>query len=183
MVYEAMVRSGRMAIHISTPSLIHEALSEYVAIAEHCITTGKPTGGCYGFPTALLCFTIVDTIGSFYYGDRSFTINIDQKTRTIDGNRFKHYFILNSDYYGQSLREKDIKRLYEYYRCLLVHNAALAPNCALDIGKETDPPFAVHTSQHIDHVNLRPFLDLSHIAVAKFLRVAPTLVPGSKRGK
>ena len=110
MVYEAMVRSGRMAIHISTPSLIHEALSEYVAIAEHCITTGKPTGGCYGFPTALLCFTIVDTIGSFYCGDRSFTINIDQKTRTIDGNRFKHYFILNSDYYGQSLREKDIKK-------------------------------------------------------------------------
>jgi hypothetical protein len=172
-----------MAIHNSTHSLIHEALTEYLAIAEHCITTGKPTGGCYGFPTALLCFTTVDAIGSFYRGNTSFTINIDKKTRMIDGDGFKHYFILNSDYYGQSLSEKDIKRLYEYYRCLLVHNAALAPNCILDIGKKTDPPFARHTSQHIDHVNLRPFLDASHIAVARFLKVSPTLVPVSKQGK
>ena len=172
-----------MAIHSSTHSLIHEALTEYLAIAEHCITTGKPTGGCYGFPTALLCFTIVDAIGSFYRGNTSRTINIDEKTRTIDGDGFKHYFILNSDYYHQSLSEKDIKRLYEYYRCLLVHNAALAPNCVLDIGKETDSPFTKHTSPHIDYVNLRPFLDLSHIAVAKFLKVSPTLVPVSKQGK
>lgn len=37
-----------MALHNSTHSLIHEALIEYLAIAEHCISTGKPTGGCYG---------------------------------------------------------------------------------------------------------------------------------------
>ena len=154
-----------------------------MAIAEHCITTGKPAGGCYGFPTALLCFTIADVIGSFHRADKLFLISIDKKTRTIDGCGFKHYFILNSDYYGQSLEERDIKRLYEYYRCPLAHNAALAPDCALDIGKETDPPFTSRTSKHIDHVNLRPFLDLSHIAVAKFLRVAPGLVPASKQGK
>jgi len=163
--------------------LIHEALTEYLAIAEHCISTGKPTGGCYGFPTALLCFTIVDAIGSFYRGNTSFAINIDAKTRTINGDGFKHYYILNSDYYGQSLSEKDIKRLYEYYRCLLVHNAALAPNCILNIGKETDSPFTRHASKFIDCVNLRPFLDLSHIAVAKFLKVSPTLIPVSKQGK
>jgi hypothetical protein len=172
-----------MAIHTSTDNLIHEALTEYLAIAEHCISTGKPTGGCYGFPTALLCLTIVDAIGSFYRGNTSFTINIDRKTRTIDGDGFKHYFILNSDYYGQSLSEKYIQRLYEYYRCLLVHNAALAPNCVLDIGKETDLPFATRSSQRIDHVNLRPLLDLNHIAVTKFLKVSPTLVPISKQGK
>jgi hypothetical protein len=173
-----------MAIHDSTHSLVHEALTEYLAIAEHCITTGKPTGGCYGFPTALLCFTIIDAIGSFYRGNKSLTINIDQKTRTIDGDGFKHYFILNSDYYGQSLSEKDIKKLYEYYRCLLVHNAALAPGHLLDIGGPTDSPFAKrHSSQHVDYVNLRPFLNLSHVAVAKFLTVAPTLVPSSKQGR
>lgn len=172
-----------MAIHSSTHSLIHEALTEYLAIAEHCISTGKPTGGCYGFPTALLCFTIVDAIGSFHRGDKSFTVNIDGKARTIDGDSFKHYFILNSDYYGQSLSQKDIEKLYEYYRCLLVHNAALAPNCILDIGKEIDPPFAKRGSQHINYVNLRPFLNLSHIAVAKFLKISPVLVPASKQGR
>jgi len=173
-----------MAIHDSTHSLIHEALTEYLAIAEHCISTGKPTGGCYGFPTTLLCFTIVDAIGSFYSGDKLFTINIDHKTRKIDGDSFKHYFILNSDYYGQSLSEKEIRQLYEYYRCHLVHNAALVPGHFLDIGLSTDLPFAKRSgSQYVDHVNLRPFLNLSHIAVAKFLKVAPTLVPASKRGK
>jgi hypothetical protein len=172
-----------MAIHNSTHSLIHEALSEYLAIAEHCISTGKPTGGCYGFPTALLCFIIVDAIGSFYRRNASFTINMDGKPKTINGDGFKNYYILNSDYYGLSLVETDIRRLYEYYRCLLVHNAALAQNCVLAIGKETDPPFERRMSLHIDYVNLRPFLDLSHIAVAKFLRVSPTLIPVSKQGK
>ena len=172
-----------MPIYTSTHSLIHEALTEYLAIAEHCISTGKPTGGCYGFPTALLCFITVDAIGSFHRGDKSFTITIDQKTRTIDGDGFKHYFILNSDYYSQSLSEKDITRLYQYYRCLLVHNAALAPNCGLGIGKHADPPFTRRTSPCINHVNLRPFLDLNHIAVTKFLKVSPTLVPISKQGK
>jgi hypothetical protein len=172
-----------MAIHNSTHSLIHEALTEYLAIAEHCISTGKPTGGCYGFPTALLCFTIVDAIGSFYRGDTSLTIKIDGETKTINGDGFKHYYILNSDYYGQALNELDVKRLYEYYRCLLVHNAALAPNCVLAIGKETDPPFDRRMSQHIDYVNLRPFLDLSHIAVTKFLKISLGLIPVSKQGK
>lgn len=173
-----------MAIHNSTDSLIREALSEYLAIAEHCLTTGKPTGGCYGFPTALLLFSIVDAIGSFYRGNNSFEISVDQRRRTIKGAGFQHYFILNSDYYGQTLSEKDIQRLYDYYRCLLVHNAALAPDHFLDIGNPTDPPFAKRLgSKHIDYVNLRPFLDLSHSAVARFLSVSPSLVPGSKQGK
>jgi len=173
-----------MAIHNSTYSLIQEALTEYLAIAEHCITTGKPAGGCYGYPTALLLFSIVDAIGSFHRKDDSFTIEVGQKKKTIKGTGFQHYYILNSDYYRQVLTEKDIKRLYEYYRCLLVHNAALVPMHFLAIGHPTDPPFAkLHGSAHIDHVNLRSFLDLSHSAVAKFLDVAPTLVPLSKQGK
>lgn len=172
-----------MAIHNSTDSLIHEALTEYLAIAEHCITTGKPTGGCYGFPTALLLFSIVYAIGSFYRGNKSFTIIVDQKKTTINGTD-SHYFILNSNYYGQTLTGKDIRRLYEYYRCLLVHNAALAPYHFLDIGNPTDHPFVkCNGSKHVDHVNLRPFLDLSHLAVTKFLKVAPTLIPISKQGK
>lgn len=172
-----------MAIHNTTHGLIHEALTEYLAIAEHCLSTGKPTGGCYGYPSALLLFSIVDAIGSFYRGNKSFTIVADQKKKTINGVD-SHYLILTSDYYGQSLTEKDIQRLYEYYRCLLVHNAALAPEHFLAIGDPTDLPFVKRPgSKHVDYVNLRPFLDLSHVAVAKFLKIAPALVPISKQGK
>ncbi len=173
-----------MAIHSSTHSLIQEAMIEYLAIADHCIMTAKPTGGCYGFPTALLLFSIVDTIGSFYRGNTSLNISVEGKKKAIRGTGFQHYFILNSDYYGQALSEKDIQRLYDYYRCLLVHNAALAPGNFLDIGNSTDPPFAKRSgSSHIDYVNLRPFLDLTHVAVAKFLKVAPSLVPNSNQGR
>ncbi len=173
-----------MAIHNTTHSLIREALTEYLAIAEHCISTGKPTGGCYGFPTALLLFSIVDTIGSFHRGNNSFSIVVDQKPRIIKAAGFQHYFILNSEYYGQTLTEKDIQRIYDYYRSLLVHNAALAPDHFLDIGLPTDPPFAKRPgSNHIDYVNLRPFLDISHGGVSRFLKEAPTLVPVSNQGK
>ena len=130
-----------MAIHNSTHSLIEEAITEYLTIANYCLMTAKPTGGCYGFPTALLLFSIVDAIGSFYRGNGSFIIKVDGKNETIK-NADQHYFILNSDYYSQNLSEKNIKKLYEYYRCLLVHNAALAPGHFLSIGKLTDVPFA-----------------------------------------
>jgi hypothetical protein len=173
-----------MAIHGSSHSLIKEAMIEYLAIAEHCIITAKPTGGCYGYPTALILFAIVDAIGSFYRGNTSFTISVDGKKKTIKNTGSQHYFILNSDYYGQSLSDQDIKRLFNYYRCLLTHNASLAPNHSLVIGNPTDPPFRKRPgSNHIDIVNLRPFLDLTHIAVAKFLKVAPSLVPESKQGQ
>jgi hypothetical protein len=172
-----------MAIHSSTHSLIEEAITDYLAIADHCIMTAKPTGGCYGYTTALLLFSIADAIGSFYRGNKSLTVIIDQKKETIIRNGFQHYFILNSEYYGQRLSKKDIKLLYDSYRCLLVHNAALAPEHFLDIGSPTDPPFAKRPgSNHIDYVNLRPFVDLSHNAVSKFLTVSPSLIPQSKQG-
>ncbi|MBU3916900.1 hypothetical protein KKA14_15315, partial [bacterium] len=59
----------------------------------------------------------------------------------------------------------------------------LALNCALDMGHSTDTPFSKNTSQQIDCVRLRPFLNLNHIAVAKFLKVSPTLIPISNQGK
>ena len=172
-----------MAYHNSTHSLIEEAITEYLAIANYCLMTAKPTGGCYGYPTALLLFSIVDAIGSFYKGDSSISIKIDGTNKTIKKDS-QHYFILNSNYYNQKLSGKEIEKLYEYYRCRLVHNAALAPGCFLEIGELTDVPFAKQeNSNTIDIVNLTPFAELSHNAVSKFLKVAPSIIPNSKQGK
>lgn len=39
-----------------------EAIDEYLAIAEYCVTTSKPGGGAYGFPAVLLLFAVVDAL-------------------------------------------------------------------------------------------------------------------------
>jgi len=173
-----------MALHSSTTSLIREAMSEYLDIAHHCITNGKPTGGCFGFPATLLLFCIVDAIGSYYRGNSSFVVMIDGKSKSIDGDGSKHYRILNSPcYYKMDLSEKDIKRVYNHYRCLLSHNAALPMNHALRIGKHTDPVFFRDNNSNISGVNLIPFYNVSVQAVSKFLSVAPTIIPKSRQAK
>jgi len=146
-----------MAIHSSTHSLIHEAMNEYLNIAHHCIMTGKPAGGCYGFPAALLLFSIVDTIGSYYRGNANFSVKIDGKDLKVDGDGKKHYRILNSSFYNQNLSLKDIEKVYNYYRCLLVHNSALPPNHFLNIGNPTDSLFPRDSNDKIRCVNLVPF--------------------------
>lgn len=172
-----------MVRHSSPTSLIQEAMSEYLDIAHHCIMNGKPTGGCFGFPAALLLFSVVDAIGSYYRGNNSFVVTIDGKSKSIDGDGNKHYRILNSpNYYKMALSEKDIERVYNY-RCLLVHNAALLPNHFLAIGKQTDPVFSRENNSNIKGVNLIPFYNASVQAVSNFLSVAETIIPQSKQAK
>jgi hypothetical protein len=171
-----------LAIHSSSTSLIQEAMTEYLDIAHHCITSGKPSGGCFGFPAALLLFSIVDAIGSYYRGNSTFMVLVDGKSKSVDGDGSKHYRVLNSpNYYKMSLSEKDIERVYAYYRCLLAHNAAIPTDHFLSIGKQTDPLFFRGHGGKIVGVNLVPFYNASVQAVSTFLSVAQTIIPQSKQ--
>lgn len=87
-----------MAIHQDLVGLLTESVSEYLHVVHECLTHQKPEGGVYGFPAALLLLTILDTIGSFHKDDKSFTAAINGRNRSIDGDGFKHYFILNTSY-------------------------------------------------------------------------------------
>jgi hypothetical protein len=72
-----------------------------------------------------------------------------------------------------------IKKLYENYRCLLLHNSALATNHFLILGKSDDPPFVTDDSGV--HVNVAGFLRVTRIAVHAFLEEVDRIVPSSKQ--
>ncbi|NMB57271.1 hypothetical protein GYA19_05055 [Candidatus Beckwithbacteria bacterium] len=88
-----------------------------------------------------MLFSIVDTIGSFYEKDKGFTIIIEGKDKTIKTDEYQHFFILNSDYYNQKLKENQIKKIYQNFRNKLMHNSSLPPNQILKIGQDESQPF------------------------------------------
>lgn len=75
-----------MAIHPDLTSLIRESLPEYLHVAEYCVQFRKDAswghgrvGGCLGYPAAVMMFSIVDTVGSYYRGRTDLPITVDGK--------------------------------------------------------------------------------------------------------
>lgn len=168
-----------MAIHQSLVGLLTESVSEYLHVAHECLIHQKPEGGVYGLPAALLLLSILDTIGSFHKDDKSFTAAINGRNRSIDGDGFKHCFILNTSYYGQALTEAQIKKIYNYYRCLLSHNASIAPGHGLEVGALDEPLFKIGPSGNILSIRLLPFYNQSVTAVDQFLKRAGSILKTS----
>ena len=164
-----------MAIHYSTASMLKESLREYLHAAAFCITYRKDiawdlnqVGGCLGYPGTALMFCILDTIGSYYRDQKDFFVEIDERNRTITNSSYHHFFVLNSEYYKQQLGEATIKKLYQNYRSLLLHNGALAMDHILFMGESDAPPFPVHNNRPL--VNVTAFLEISKKAVDLFLK-------------
>jgi hypothetical protein len=109
-----------MALHDTPASMLKESLNESLTVAEYCLAYRKNDGGCLGYPAAMILFSIVDTIGSYFRKNKNLRILIDGKTRFIDSDGYKHFFILNSPYFEQHLSEKVIKTLYIKFRSLLL---------------------------------------------------------------
>ncbi|MEK9179289.1 MAG: hypothetical protein AAB893_02370 [Patescibacteria group bacterium] len=175
-----------MTIHENIPSLLKESLLELIFVAEYCVDYRKtnpqwPKGqvsGCLGFPASILLFSIVDAIGSYYREDKDFRITVDGNNKRIRNDSFQHFYILNSDYYNkQGLSEGFIKKIYNNYRSLLIHNAALPFDHFLEIGNSYDKPFEIKTNKGKDMpiVKVLPFLNISKEAVKKFIQKVDTL--------
>jgi hypothetical protein len=177
-----------MAIHPDLKSLIRESLMEYLHVAEYCVSFRKDSawgleqdGGCLGCPAAVMLFGIVDTIGSFHRNKPDFKITIGGKSVGIKGDGFKHFFILNSMFYEQTLNERTIKLLYDNFRSLLVHNASLAPSSVLLNNPDESAAFPVVNKS--PRVNLPGFLKISRNAVSLFLLHVDEVVPPSKQAR
>ncbi len=173
-----------MAIHNSTVNLLRESLQEYLEVAEYCVTYRKDnnwgpsqTGGCLGYPAATLMFSIADTMGSYHREKKDFEIIVDNIKRPIKKDGYHHFFIFNSQFYELNLSERIIKKLYENYRNLLLHNAALAKDHFLFIGNTEDHPFRIANGK--PHVNVSAFFRVTKHAVEKFLSEIDRIVPGS----
>ncbi|MBX3238256.1 MAG: hypothetical protein KF711_13065 [Nitrospira sp.] len=124
-------------------------------------------------------FSIADSLGSYHRGRPDFTVSIDGRNAPIKTDGYHHLFIFNSSFYGLDLSEAVIKRLYENYRCLLLHNSALATNHFMFPGKPDDPPFVFDEAGV--HVNVAGFFRVTRIAVDAFLEEVDRIVPSSKQ--
>ena len=172
-----------MAFHRDLVSMLRESLPEFVAIAKVAVETpttqGKTPSSFHGYPAATLLFAVADSIGSYYRGNRDFSVVIDGKRRRIDGAGFKHLFIFNSTLYGQSLSETEIKAVYDLFRNPVTHNGALAPGVLLNKGAASDPVFYPDPKLGVECVNVVGLLAITSRAVEEFLKTAESVVPGS----
>lgn len=167
-----------MALHDSLISLLKDSLPEFLQAAAYCINPREQHGGLLGCPAAALMFSIADSLGSYHRGRLGFTVNVDGKETPINNDGFQHYFIFNSDYYGLALSEATIRRLYNSYRCPLLHNSAMVfDGSALFLGDRDSVPFVL--DQQLLHVNLPAFLRVTERAVQTFIDRVDNIVPGS----
>jgi hypothetical protein len=168
-----------MAIHASTVSLLKESLPEFLEAARYCVGFSKNSGwgqqqvgGCLGYPATALMLSIADTIGSY---SSDVAVSIDSKTTNIGS---EHFRVFNSTFYSLALTGHVIDKLYQNYRNLLLHNAALANDHILFIDNSQSAPF-VERKGKVD-INVSGLLAVTSKAVAMFLQQADSIVPGSK---
>ena len=160
-----------MPVFESLPELLAASLREYIESSKLALEYQKDEtwkgAGCLGFASALLLMSVVDTIGS-YLRRSDVTVEIDGVSRRIDGDGFKHFFVLNvPDAFGQSLSHAEIKQLYDTYRSPLSHNAAIAFSNALIADGSSEVPFPIVNGRRV--VNLVPLHNLCCKAAAWLL--------------
>jgi hypothetical protein len=123
-----------MAVHRDLQSLNVEAIDEYLAVAEHCVTTTKRNGGIYGLPALLLLFCIVDAL----------TVNSGGKEHTLQ----KLTSVI-------PMTDKQLKSLREWYRNLLAHQAVIAPGTMLST--VDGPPIEFNSNGEPTYIRVIPF--------------------------
>ncbi|PKO95724.1 MAG: hypothetical protein CVU12_08665 [Bacteroidetes bacterium HGW-Bacteroidetes-7] len=179
--------------------MLKESLDETLEAAKFCSDYKKTdtkwdkfaTGGCLGYPCAILLFSLVDTIGSYFRKNSDFKILIDGKQEIINAAGWEHFKILNSKYYNQNLSKQSLKLLYEKSRSCLIHNSVLGSNIFMvpdntAIQPEThEKAFVpIHANSKTIHIiSIKEFWELSKSAVEMFKKDIDTVVPKSKQGK
>jgi len=123
-----------MAVHKDLQSLSVEAIEEYLAVAEYCVTTTKANGGIYGFPALLLLLCIVDAL----------TVNSGGKEHSLQ----KVTSVV-------PMTDKQLKSLRAWYRNLLAHQAVIAPGTMLSTGD--GPPIEFNSNGEPTYIRVIPF--------------------------
>jgi hypothetical protein len=189
-----------MALHITPSSMLKESLRETLEVAKYCADYRKTdekwgdykTGGCLGFPAAILLFSLIDTIGSYYRGNKDFEILIDSENSTIEKDAWQHFKILNSEYSNQNLIEEFIKDLYSKFRSYLAHNSVLGKNAVMiqdnaswneELKGESFFIGVRSSGEKVYVISIKELYELCESAIEKFLKDIDQVVPKSRQGK
>jgi len=121
-----------MAVHKALPSMSREAIEEYLAIANYCVTARKNNGGVYGYPAVLLLFSVVDALSNYAgYPSNSFLA-------------LKDIF--------PALTDEQVKSLKSWYRHLLTHEAIIMPGTKLTVD---NPGVAIELNPQDEPTHIR----------------------------
>src|SRR5690606_1266789 len=92
----------------------------------------RENDGILGFPSCMLLFCVVDTLGGYFENNPEFKINIKglSSPQIINNENRSHFYILNSELFNLNLFKGDIDRLYEC-RTSLLHNSVLTDGVIL----------------------------------------------------
>lgn len=190
-----------MALHDIPAEMLKESLVETLDAAKYCSYYKKvdkkwgkyATGGCLGYPSGILLFSIIDSIGSYYRKNKEFKITIDGKPETINADGWEHFKILNSKYFNQSLSLDFIKKLYSHFRSKLTHNSILGDaalmlpdNNSIKQLKGKNQAFAAiknNNNKTIYFISIKELCQLCDSAVTEFIKDIDEVVPKSKQGK
>jgi hypothetical protein len=189
-----------MAIHETPSSMLKESLDETIEAARYCVDYRKTdkkwgdlaTCGCLGYPAAILLFSIIDSIGSYFRKNDIIEILIDGKKDRINAAGWEHFKILNSKYFNQTLSSDFMKKLYNKFRSCLTHNSVLGsetlmiPNNTLIIPPVQDKAFGITTDSSrnsVPVISIKELWDLCFKAVELFKSDIDIVVPISKQGK
>lgn len=189
-----------MAIHKTPSSMLKESLDETLEAARSCIEYEKTDDkwgsftsiGCLGYPGAILLFSIIDSIGSYFRKNSALLIEIDGTPHTINEDGWEHFKILNSKYFGQKLSSTFIKQLYVQFRSYLSHNSILGKS-SLMVPSNSFIGDAVKNQAFVERTNtdgdtvyiisLAELWELCRLAIESFKRDIDVVVPASKQGK
>lgn len=190
-----------MALHTSPASMLKESLDETLEAAKFCSDYKKTdakwgqfnTGGCLGYPSGVLLFSIIDTIGSYYRKNTTFQVEVDSKMQSINADGWEHFKILNSKYFNQTLSSDFLKALYSKFRSSLTHNSVLGKDSVMIPSNTTvpdlqlkDTAFLLQKNQGGDTLYLifiKELCELCEKAVEGFKQDIDNVVPTSKQGK
>jgi hypothetical protein len=189
-----------MAIHDAPSSMLKESLDETLEAAKYCVEYKKldikwgefATGGCLGYPGAILLFSLIDSIGSYFRKDKSIEILIDWKNEKINAAGWEHFKILNSKYFDQKLSAEFMHKLYNNFRSCLTHNSILGSDTLMipdnslikeGIKGQTFGITKDDKGNTIYIISLKELWDLCYKAVNSFKNDIDSVVPSSKQGK
>jgi len=189
-----------MALHSTPASMLKESLMELLEAAKFCADYRKTdkkwgafkTGGCLGYPGAILLFSIIDSIGSYFRKNPLFKIDIDSEQITIDSDGMHHFKILNSKYFNQNLSQDFINALYAKFRSFLTHNSVLGKNSIMIMNNESigqgisgQAFFIWKTAEgnYVNVISIKELWELCKKGIDEFTKDIDSVVPNSKQGK
>jgi hypothetical protein len=114
--------------------MAREAIEEYLGVAHYCIETKKANQGIYGYPAALLLFSLIDVFSN-YAGYQ------------------EHSFLVLKDMFPD-LSEQQAKKLGKWFRHPPAHQAIIMPGTKMSADDDGEDAIELNELGEPTHIRL-----------------------------